>query len=376
MRLENNLIFMHAEKTAGSAVYAALASQFEEHEICRERHEQISLLPASYLAKFRFFAAHASLEDLAEVPRPSFIMTILRDPVERTLSLYDFWRSFSDEYIEKYNLYGPRLAKALSAEEFFDPKNNWRTHATNRYTELLLGSSTDRSGKELLQDQALRAEKAIAVIETFDFVAVSEAIDESFNQLCKILDIPADILPRNVNISNRNHIKDPQIFEVVERTDLNSDVVDLIAQSNHSDQIIYDHIVARNFPNGINRQLTLDTLAGLTIRRGHSATWYSRPSGGMLLHGPYIRLRPGNYRASVDVSAVRLPDSSGEIEVDIVADHAQLTLGKKRKNIEGAGVTEIDVDFSILKAVNDFEVRVADISGGIECSGKVRLRRL
>ena len=46
------------------------------------------------------------------VPGPSYVVTVLRDPAERILSTYYFWKRHRPEIVRSHNLAGPAAARA------------------------------------------------------------------------------------------------------------------------------------------------------------------------------------------------------------------------------------------------------------------------
>lgn len=372
----NRIIFMHAEKTGGSTIHAVLKPFFSSDQICPERLSQIGFLPKEYLSRFSFFSAHAAIEDLIDIPRPAFTMTFLRNPIERSISLYDFWRSFSWDFIEQNNLHGPRLAKMLTPREFFDRSNNWRTHATNRYTEMLIGEVRDRSGAHILRDIERKSEQAIMVLESFDFVGITELMDESFDRLSQCLDIPKDLLSERENVSHENSQKNPSTFEPIESLTIEDEVLDEISSLNAADKIIYDHFLKKYIDaTSFEQTINLIPYENTRIRQGRKAKWHSNTQGGFVLIGPYMRLGPGNYEASIGFNKDHYKKEPHKIYIDIVADKAGRKFSEKTIVLTSESQDRHTIQFCLPCAVNDLEMRIIDPIGGIECDDVVKLRR-
>jgi len=90
------LVFLHLPKTAGTSLRAALARHFRPEEVV-----QVDSLAewGEALAdpgRYRFWAGHMPFSLVALIPPPVFVVTLLRDPVARILSLYTFWRRHAD----------------------------------------------------------------------------------------------------------------------------------------------------------------------------------------------------------------------------------------------------------------------------------------
>ena len=95
------VVFLHIPKTAGTAVHLALAGLFPPGEICPERHPpEFDRAPDEGLRGFRLFSGHFYWDQVARVPAPRVVFTFLREPRERLLSLYYFFRAHRWSVIE------------------------------------------------------------------------------------------------------------------------------------------------------------------------------------------------------------------------------------------------------------------------------------
>lgn len=80
-------VFLHIGKTAGSSVRTAISSQFKAREVCPHIfYSQIAEMSEQEIRKYRLFAAHIGFDQAQELSGQIF--TVLRDPVDRVLSLY------------------------------------------------------------------------------------------------------------------------------------------------------------------------------------------------------------------------------------------------------------------------------------------------
>jgi len=114
----SRLVFMHIPKTGGTSLHEVLAAQFNPTEICHERFNHLRERASSDLAKFKFFSGHFDLDSINNIPGDKRVITLFREPKDRIISLYYFWRSHKNSVIEKNNLHGPRLAKKFSLLDF------------------------------------------------------------------------------------------------------------------------------------------------------------------------------------------------------------------------------------------------------------------
>jgi hypothetical protein len=85
------LIFLHMPRTGGTALHDALAPAFAPEETCPARFAELYRFGPEELARWRFFSGHFRMDEVRRIPGERVIVTILRDPRERILSLHRFW---------------------------------------------------------------------------------------------------------------------------------------------------------------------------------------------------------------------------------------------------------------------------------------------
>lgn len=106
------LFFLHLPKTGGTTLHHHFAEAFAPEEICPERFSNLHGIPAATLATYRYFSGHFNYEQLRLVPGPCYVVTVLRDPAERILSTYYFWKRHRAEVVANQGLAGPAAARA------------------------------------------------------------------------------------------------------------------------------------------------------------------------------------------------------------------------------------------------------------------------
>jgi Galactose-3-O-sulfotransferase len=126
------LIFVHPPKTAGSTLSRIMDWEYNPLEVCNIdgrfyywSFQRISAWPKERLAKIRLFKGHMPFGLHEFVPRPATYITVLRDPIKRTLSEY-YYRQH-----RRTHPIADRDAKRLSLEEYVAsvPYNNPQTKA-------------------------------------------------------------------------------------------------------------------------------------------------------------------------------------------------------------------------------------------------------
>lgn len=199
---ENTTVFLHLPKTGGTSVTSFLLSRMTLHErMFPERFSGLWRYSDAYKRRFHFFSGHYDWTDVTAVTHRKHVFTVLRDPRDRVLSLYYYWRSRGWDEIEARNLSRPRLAKSLSLLDFLRSDNpDIRIRIDNVATRSLIGGRFAGPQGEclMLQEEAL----AVARQRLLDmsFFGLLEDMHTTFRVLCAMLNIgPADRIPHEMS---------------------------------------------------------------------------------------------------------------------------------------------------------------------------------
>src|SRR6187431_1461996 len=114
----DRLFFLHLPKTGGSSLSAALAKKFASWEIFPWRHSRLDMFNPADLMPFRFFDGHFAISDLDYVPKPVRSVTLIREPRNRIVSLYNYWRSFRKDALSKVEPHHAWIAKSVGLRGF------------------------------------------------------------------------------------------------------------------------------------------------------------------------------------------------------------------------------------------------------------------
>lgn len=168
-----------------------LCRHFRREELC-PRHGVLELrdLDDADWRRFRLFVGHFDYSELVRAPEPPRIVTMLREPVERLLSLYRFWRSYGAEEAERGQLHGPLFAHAAGLEGFFgDAPLNIRVNYDNAMVRQIVGLDyVDRHLAFTLPDDEI-VEIAKRRIDSFAACGITEQFALSAKRIFAALDL-------------------------------------------------------------------------------------------------------------------------------------------------------------------------------------------
>lgn len=189
------LVHIHIPKTAGTSLNVALQQNFPSSRQCYATYsEEFSKID---ITKYDFFAGHIGF-DLAKSLNARTI-TVLRDPIDRFVSVYWFWRQIREQ--ENRPELGPMAAAALSLEEFverfdsppmleeFYDRMTWQLHSDFRIHQRHKHITVPRA------DLLAGAKKNL---KTVDVVGRQEDMDGLAAQCKKVLGIEIEVGRTNV----------------------------------------------------------------------------------------------------------------------------------------------------------------------------------
>ncbi len=120
------LCFLHVPKTAGTSISSILSKWYANKQIFPglttldyEKFDQAEI------AGYDLYKGHVQfVYAKPRLPDDTCFVTLLRDPIERAISLYYFWQAYDDDYLNDANvdeteIIGPKAAKSMGIIEFF-----------------------------------------------------------------------------------------------------------------------------------------------------------------------------------------------------------------------------------------------------------------
>ena len=214
---ERQTFFIHVPKAAGTSFISFLCSHFEEARIVKGAYwESIRKQPIEVLRHFDLIAGHIGYE-LAFHLRDPFLITVLRDPVDRLCSVYEFLRelyerdpgqTFPDPDVnELVQLWKVVVRRPLEA--FLEsPEAPVRAALLENPQARQLAQSTPYLLTDLSEEDLRRL--ALSRLKRIDVVGCVEHFGETVELTCrrKGWAPPADLASYRLNITENRPIRE------------------------------------------------------------------------------------------------------------------------------------------------------------------------
>lgn len=366
------VVFLHIAKTGGTTLDHILRANFPPDEVFPERLSGISAWPPHYLLRYKYFSAHDSFDRFnCFVPKPFKMVTVLREPIDRLISQYLYWRSHTKDHIEANNLHYPRLAKEYSLKEFLKFPIPVLQNLVENVTARYLSDHTMKNDWEVWRngDESEMLDRALQNLSKIDVYGIAEFMDDSVDVICRHFDMPMpSVIPR-MNETKNNNMNGTSCFDEVDDFPVDDETEELLVKLNRLDTIIYNEaakpFLERAKKNG-RRLSGIQSSCGRAVAHYARTVFTAEPGEvGFLLFGPYIRFRKGNYTITLEVKISNLPKGMmdgtdiGFVDVssgkgNVIYTHRNIRV----KNGAEEGYHKIYFDFSLEKTVMDLEVRV------------------
>jgi hypothetical protein len=189
------LVFLHIPKCGGTTLHDMLVDWYGAENMHPERHNGLYFYSARDLASKTLFSGHYDYYATQLVPGRRRVITFLRDPRSRLISLYNFHRSHRDDLIERFNLTLARWANLYDIDAYFaNPQvrahpainNSITRHLSNQPQLGRASGNVEAGGKavEVLREQAMKN------LEKCDFVGLMEEYVTSIQRLADLLGKP------------------------------------------------------------------------------------------------------------------------------------------------------------------------------------------
>ncbi|MBX9594599.1 MAG: sulfotransferase domain-containing protein [Roseomonas sp.] len=193
------VVHIHIPKTAGTALRLAFEKKFQPAGLKVAPHLTEENAQAHMPEDYAFFSGHIGYPTAQRIG--GRILTVLRNPVDRIVSTYYFWRELYAKGIER--AVKNRLAAQYSLEQFLsitDEPQLFEEFANRMTWQLTHGSSLGqrRAAREAgVTDDALLA-AAMANLDSFAVVGIQENMGQFLADLKATFDVDLPLERANV----------------------------------------------------------------------------------------------------------------------------------------------------------------------------------
>jgi hypothetical protein len=188
----DRVVFLHIPKCGGTTLHHMLGQWFKPENMHPERHNGLYGYTAANLASSVVFSGHYDYYATTLIPGPKKLISFLRDPSDRLVSLYNFHRAHTSEIIERNNLTLPRWANEHDIDAYFAHpqirKHPGVDNAIVRYFSNMPQIAPSMKGPDLRNaplDELF--EQALANLEKFAFVGFMDQYDADVDRLADTL---------------------------------------------------------------------------------------------------------------------------------------------------------------------------------------------
>lgn len=245
-KIPAHVAFVHIPKTGGTSFHKLLSDMFAPSEIHPERLNKFLEIDPEALKNFRLFSAHMDARSLSVLPDPKYKVTLLREPKERILSLYYFWKSHSWETIELNNLHGPRIAKSLDLLSFLKKRDEAiPINIENAQARAVWGHLFLFGENEPFVADPQKLVHILEAADSFDLIGTLENIEVAVNKLYS--DFGIDNVPKiprlqvgDVTVSGHTN------RETIERETITPQISDQLDLLTVYDRPLYEHVVHKS----------------------------------------------------------------------------------------------------------------------------------
>jgi hypothetical protein len=244
------IAFLHLEKTAGVSLAKLLTDMFHPAQIDPDPHRTLpphvaapfAGRPANEIRRHALVYGHYDLPSLRRLDAGRIVITMLRNPVERILSLYYYWRSIDLARLRGSASYpAVEMAHRCGLLEFLGAASPVvRNHIDNFYVRRLTGQYGTDSHCDRVQDApSLALSAALQGLRQVDFVGVTEEMEASVAALGAFLGFtPPSTIPR-ANMAATNAAMNGGVFRDVAREALTPAHWRHLARLTRLDAVVY-----------------------------------------------------------------------------------------------------------------------------------------
>lgn len=220
---DQKLCFIHIPKTAGTTLTSLLDSKFHDKEICPARvGTELVKIPRDDLAQYRLFRGHFFYDTGSLLSLELVYITLLRNPIERVISDYEFMRRCVPSRVE--GMRNHRKALTMSLKEYVnDPENLSMANSQTRHLSLGAYKDSPEQWLEVAKQNLTEKFACVGIVEQFQDSMALLSYTFGWNPLAEY---------QNLMVAPPKRLKQEQI---------EPEVLEAIASRNALDIALYDY---------------------------------------------------------------------------------------------------------------------------------------
>jgi hypothetical protein len=220
------LCFLHIGKTAGTSLQHALFESLSDAAIFHDSLLGFDKVTATELALSDLVIGHFNYQHVSKMRPAKFLMTFLREPIDRVISNYHFLRT--DSPLSSYSEGALRAAQSLSFRDFLLCDDPDVRMVTENFQTKAIAYDVRPDHLDAAVNSAL-LEIAQQNLRTFDFVGISEYFDDSVRALSDMLRF--ELPSKQLNVNSGRPIAPPSADELEIARSLNSLDIQLYSEA-------------------------------------------------------------------------------------------------------------------------------------------------
>ena len=239
-------VFVHIQKTGGTSLQNMLVDTLGDRLVYREHADTLYLRSPAELAQYYAFAGHFNYDSVAYIPRlTKRLVTFLRDPQQRLISLYRFLRAH-EASAPAFNC-EMEIANSLDTAEFFrSVLVSFKSSFWNHVTWCVMGQRQWQAYRKALDGLSAAARPALLAeirseirkrLNEFEFIGLQEDFSFSCQQLFQRIGAQMPTVRHDHSVellaANLRHIK------YVEHTPVTPQLESALAPLVQLDEIVY-----------------------------------------------------------------------------------------------------------------------------------------
>lgn len=197
---DKQICFMHIGKTAGTSFFYLLREHFTKLHAFHGSPEQFDRITHNELTKYDLITGHFSFVHTTKFNSDRYLITFLRDPVERVLSSYCFLREW-EGLIDDSNHAMVDAAKRLSLLEFLKCDNQQVMSVTNNHQSWAL--TTDWRAYRDTSDEKLLNNALRNVNTKINFIGLTEYYENSVSLFFNDIGLPKPPIHHLKNVTQK-----------------------------------------------------------------------------------------------------------------------------------------------------------------------------